>query len=261
MLVDTHCHLADAAFDPDRPDVVARAQAAGVGHVIVIGDSVETSERAVALAHQLGWSATAGVHPHVASTWNPDAAARLEAILRDPAVVAVGETGLDYHYDHSPRSDQRRAFEAQLDLAARYAKPVVIHAREADDDLSAVLAASGAAVPAVVLHSFSSGPKALAAGLAAGAYFSFSGMVTFKNWPLADCVAEVPADRVLVETDAPYLAPVPYRGRRNEPAWLVEVAARVARLRGVSLETLAAESTANARRCFGSHLHVHARSP
>ena len=138
---------------------------------------------------------------------------------------------------------------------------VVIQAREADDDLCAVLTASGSAVPAVVLHSFSSGPKAFAAGLAAGAYFSFSGMVTFKNWQLADWVAEVPADRVLVETDAPYLAPVPHRGRRNEPAWLVDVAARVAQLRGVSLETLAAESTANARRCFGSHLHLHARSP
>jgi TatD DNase family protein len=182
-------------------------------------------------------------------------------MLSDPAVVAVGETGLDYHYDHSPRSDQRRAFEAQLDLAARYGKPVVIHAREADDDLSAVLAAAGTDLPAVVLHSFSSGPKAFAAGLLAGAYFSFSGMVTFKRWPFTDCVADVPADRVLVETDAPYLAPAPHRGRRNEPAWLVEVAARVAQLRGVSLETVAAESAENARRCFGSRLHLHSSSP
>jgi TatD DNase family protein len=259
MLIDTHCHLADPAFDGDRPEVVARSRAAGVEHVVVVGDSLETSEQALALARQWGWTATAGVHPHAASTWNPDAAARLEALLDHPEVAAVGETGLDYHYEYSPRPDQRRAFEAQLALAARRRKPVVVHAREADDDLCHILAAYAAEVPAVVLHSFSSGPRALAAGLERGAYFSFSGMVTFKNWRLQHCVLEVPQDRLLVETDAPYLAPVPYRGRRNEPAFVAAVAARLAELRRVPFETLAAQSSENACRCFGLRLHPHSQ--
>lgn len=255
MLVDTHCHLADTAFEPDREEVVRRAGAAGVGHVIVIADSIESTQRAVALAYAFHFSATAGVHPHVASTWSPNTAARVEAALQDPAVVAAGETGLDYHYDHSPRADQRRAFEAQLALAARLRKPVVVHARDADDDLCAMLATFATSIPAVVLHSFSSGASVFAAGMAAGAYFSFSGMVTFKNWRLQRCVTDVPPDRVLVETDAPYLAPVPHRGRRNEPAFVVDIAARVAELRGEPFGALAARSTDNAVRCFGSRLH------
>lgn len=255
MLVDTHCHLADAAFEPDREEVLRRAGAAGVGHVIVIADSLETTPRAVALAHALGLSATAGVHPHVASTWNADAAARIETALADPAVVAVGETGLDYHYDHSPRADQRRAFEAQLALAARLGKPVVVHAREADDDMAQLLAAFGSSVPAVVLHSFSSGSRVFEAALAIGAYVSFSGMVTFRSWRLGGCVTECPGDRILVETDAPYLAPVPHRGRRNEPAFVAAVAARVAERRGETPGAFAARSTENAVRCFGSRVH------
>ena len=255
MLVDTHCHLADAAFEPDREDVLRRAGAAGVGHVIVIADSLETTRHAVALAHAFDLSATAGVHPHVASAWSADAAARLEAALADPAVVAVGETGLDYHYDHSPRADQRRAFEAQLTLAARLGKPVVVHAREADDDMAELLAAFGSSVPAVVLHSFSSGSRVFEAALAVGAYVSFSGMVTFRNWRLGRCVTECPGDRILVETDAPYLAPVPHRGRRNEPAFVADIAARIAELRSETVEAFAARSTENAVRCFGSRIH------
>ncbi len=255
MLVDTHCHLADAAFDPDREEVLRRAGAAGVGHVIAIADSLETTSRAIELAHAFELSATAGVHPHVASTWNPDAAARVEAALTDPAVVAVGETGLDYHYDHSPRPDQRRAFEAQLALAARVGKPVIVHAREADDDLAQVLVTFAPRLPAVVLHSFSSGSRVFEAALELGAYISFSGMVTFRNWRLTGYVTDCPGDRILVETDAPYLAPVPHRGRRNEPAFTVQVARRVAELRGETFETFATRSTENAVRCFGSRIH------
>jgi TatD DNase family protein len=255
MLVDTHCHLADAAFDPDREAVVRRAATAGVGHVIIIADSLETTRRATELAHALDLSATAGVHPHIASSWNSDTAARIEAALHDPAVVAVGETGLDYHYDHSPREDQRRAFDAQLALAARLGKPVVVHAREADDDVAGALTAFGSSLPAVVLHSFSSGSRVFEAALGIGAYVSFSGMVTFRNWRLGTCVAECPGDRILVETDAPYLAPVPHRGRRNEPAFVEAIAARVAELRGEPLDVFAARSTENAGRCFGSRIH------
>lgn len=259
MLVDTHCHLADAAFDPDRAQVVRRAAAAGVGHVVVVADSLETTGRARDMAQTLGLSATAGVHPHAASSWDADTADRIEAAAAHPAVVAIGETGLDYHYDHSPRAAQRQAFEAQLTLAARLRKPVVVHARDADPDMADMLATMGREVPAIVLHSFSSGPAVFAAGMGVGAYFSFSGMVTFRNWHREDCVTGCPPDRILVETDAPYLAPVPHRGARNEPAFTVEIAARVAALRGEPLETLMTQTTENAVRCFGSRiLHLEA---
>ncbi len=252
MLVDAHCHLGDAAFDRDRDAVLVRARAAGVGHVVVIGGTVEESERATALARGgPGLSATAGVHPHEARSWSPEAAARLKALLALPEVVAVGETGLDYHYDHSPRPAQRRAFEAQLGLAAELGKPVVVHAREADDDVAAMLAAARVAV---VLHSFSSGPNVFEAGMAIGAYFSFSGMITFKNWTMTDRLTACPPDRLLVETDAPYLTPVPHRGTRNEPAFVRDVAAALARIRGEALDTLGPRSTENARRLFGSRL-------
>src|SRR5437867_13274522 len=186
-LVDAHCHLGDGAFDADREAVLARARAAGVSHVVVIGTTLEDSERAAALAQgRPGLSATAGVHPHEARTWSEDSAARLRALLARPEVVAVGETGLDYHYDHSPRAAQRRAFESQLALAAELGKPVVVHARDADDEVAALVRVWGGKVPAVILHSFSSGGGLWEAGMAIGAYFSFSGMITFKNWTLTD---------------------------------------------------------------------------
>jgi TatD DNase family protein len=255
-LVDSHCHLTDAAFDADRPAVLARAAAAGVTHIVVVADSAVSTAQAVELSRTGALSATAGVHPHHASTWSPDVAAAIECALDDPEVVAVGETGLDYHYDLSPRTEQRRAFEAQLTLAARRGLPVVVHSRDADDDMAAMLTTFGRDVRAVVLHSFSSGPDVFAAGMAIGAYFSFSGMVTFKRWDRTACVADCPADRLLVETDAdsPYLAPVPHRGKRNEPAFVAQVAARVAELRGEPLPHLAARSSANAARCFGDRL-------
>ena len=252
MLVDAHCHLGDGAFDPDREAVLERARRAGVGYVVVIGGTVEESERAVALARQApGLAATVGVHPHEARRWSPEAAARLKALLALPEVVAVGETGLDYHYDHSPRDVQRRAFDAQLALAAELGKPVVVHAREADADVAAML--TGAGMP-VVLHSFSSGPRVFEAGMAADAYFSFSGMITFKNWSPPMPLTAYPSTRLLVETDAPYLAPVPHRGKRNEPAFVRDVAEALAHARGESLDTLEQRTTENARRLFGVRL-------
>jgi TatD DNase family protein len=249
-LVDTHCHLGDAAFDADRDAVLARARTAGVGHVVVIGTTLADSERAAALAAgRPGLSATVGVHPHEAKDWSAVTAERLRALLALPAVVALGETGLDYHYDHSPRPAQRRAFEEQLALAAETGKPVVVHAREADDDIAALLRDTGATV---VLHSFSSGPKVFEAGLASGAYFSFSGMITFKTWTATDRLTACPPDRLLVETDAPYLAPVPHRGRRNEPAFVREVALALARARGATFDDIVQQTTNNARRVFGA---------
>jgi TatD DNase family protein len=254
VLVDTHCHLGDSKFDSDRDHVVARARAAGVGHVVVIADSAPATERAIELALHYSLSATAGVHPHEASGWCDDVAARTIAALEHPAVVAVGETGLDYHYDHSPRQAQRQAFEAQLALAADRRLPVVVHAREADDDMTAMISEWGRDVSALVLHSFSSGPGVFDAGMAVGAYFGFSGMVTFKNWAGAQYVTACPRDRLLIETDAPYLSPVPHRGKRNEPAFVQHVAQQVAELREEPLEQLMRATTANAGACFGDRV-------
>jgi TatD DNase family protein len=255
VLVDTHCHLGDAAFDADREEVVARARAAGVTHLVIVADAPEASERARGLARQFGLSATAGLHPHAASQWSSQTAARLTDALTDPVVVAVGETGLDYHYDHAPRATQLHAFEAQLRLAADHRRPVIIHAREADADLVPLLTAWGRAVPALVLHSFSAGDAVFEAGLAVGAYFSFSGMITFRNWSRGDYVTRCPLDRLLVETDAPYLTPVPFRGRRNEPAYIALVARQAAELRGEPADAIALRTTENAARCFGLRLH------
>lgn len=252
MLVDAHCHLGDGAFDVDRDAVLARARAAQVAHIVVIGGTPAESERAVALATaRTGLSATAGLHPHEARTWSDDVAARVKDLLALPEVVALGETGLDYHYEHSPRDAQRRAFEAQLALGAATGKPVVVHAREADDDVAAMLRSGGATV---VLHSFSSGPKVVEAGLAIGAYFSFSGMITFKNWNPAVPLTDYPSNRLLVETDAPYLAPVPHRGQRNEPAFVRAVAAGLAGARRETVETIERQTTDNAARAFGTRI-------
>jgi TatD DNase family protein len=166
----------------------------------------------------------------------------------------VGETGLDYHYDHAPRDAQRAAFEAQLGLAAAFDRPVVVHARSADDDVVALLRVWGRRVPAVVLHSFSGGEGLFGAGMEIGAYFSFSGMITFKNWAQTAAVTGCPADRLLIETDAPFLAPVPHRGRRNEPAFVRETAARLAQQRGEPFEELARRTSENARRVFGERI-------
>jgi TatD DNase family protein len=250
MLIDTHCHLAASAYDADRADVLERAWAAGVERVVVVGESPEASDRALALAQaEPRLATTAGIHPHDASSWSDEAAGWLRERLRDPRVVAAGEMGLDYHYDHSPRDRQHTAFEAQIALATEAGKPIVIHAREADDDVAAILGAHPGAV--AILHSFSSGLGLLRAGLVLRHYVSFSGMVTFKNWRLDHAVLETPLDRILVETDGPYLAPVPHRGKRNEPAFVRHTAERVAAVRGLPVEELIAATAANAARVFG----------
>jgi TatD DNase family protein len=249
MLIDTHCHLADPAYTPDLPDVLERAWAAGVSRIVVIGESRERAEAALAMAAvEPRLVATAGVHPHDAHAWSPDSEHWLRDVLRDPHVVAVGEIGLDYHYDHSPRSLQHKAFEAQLALAAEVAKPAVIHAREADSDVAAILAAHPDV--SAILHSFSSTMALLRAGLVLRHYVSFSGMVTFKNWRLDDAILETPIDRLLLETDGPYLAPVPHRGKRNEPGFVRHVAERVAAVRGMALEELIQATGENAGRAF-----------
>jgi TatD DNase family protein len=253
MLVDTHCHLADPAYDPDRAVVLERAWSSGVAHVVVIGESPEASDRALALAAgEERLSATAGIHPHDAKRWNTELAEWLRERLRHPRVVAAGEMGLDYHYEHSPRDAQLAAFEAQLALAGEAGKPAVVHAREADDDVAAIL--RGQPGVTAILHSFSSGPGLLRAGLVLRHYVSFSGMVTFRNWNLDQAILDTPLDRLLLETDGPYLAPVPHRGKRNEPAFVRHVAERIAMLRGLAPDELVTRTAENAARVFGIHL-------
>ena len=250
MLIDTHCHLAGPEYEPDRAEVLARAWAAGVARIVVIGESRASAERALALAEaEPRLSVTAGVHPHDASGWSEETRGWLRATLLRPGLVAVGEIGLDYHYDHSPRGAQRTAFEAQLALARESGRPAVIHAREADDDVAELLRAHPDVT--AILHSFSSGPGLLRAGLDLRHYVSFSGMVTFRNWHLDQAVRDVPLDRLLLETDGPYLAPVPHRGKRNEPAFVCHVAERIAAVRELPLAELIAATGANAARVFG----------
>jgi TatD DNase family protein len=249
MLIDTHCHLADQAYAPDLPEVLDRAWKSGVAGVVVVGESRVSAERALELAAgDPRLRATAGIHPHDAREWGPDTHSWLRDAVRDPRVVAVGETGLDFHYDHSPREQQFQAFEAQLLLAGEAGKPVVIHAREADDEVASILSAHPEVT--AILHSFSSGLGLLRAGQVLRHYVSFSGMVTFKNWRLDDAIRETAADRLLLETDGPYLAPVPHRGKRNEPAYVRQVAEQVAAVRGMSVDDLIALTGENARRVF-----------
>jgi len=251
LLIDSHCHLADAAFDADREAVLGRAREAGVAAVVVVADGLDAAERARRFAATLGGcAATAGIHPHRATELDAGAADRLADLVREPDVAAVGETGLDYHYDHAPRAAQRDAFAWHLAQGAACGKPVIVHAREADHDVARLLTEAPAGTRGV-MHSFAGSPELLEAALARGFSVSFSGMITFKRWRAQWAVARVPDDRLLVETDAPYLAPVPHRGRRNEPAFVAATAAKLAELRGTTVERIAELTTANAIRLFG----------
>jgi TatD DNase family protein len=253
-LIDSHCHLEEERFTTDRDAVISRAVEAHVTRMITIGASggMQANDDAIAVAERhAAVFATVGVHPHEASIVDADALARLEGLARHPRVVAVGETGLDYYYDNSPRAAQREAFRSFVALARRLSLPLVVHLREADTDALAVLRDEKAAEVGGVIHCFSSDRAAAQAFLDLEFDISFSGIVTFKKADeLRAVAAMVPADRFMVETDAPYLAPVPFRGRRNEPAYVVSTAAAVAEARRQSLGDVAALTTANAERRF-----------
>lgn len=244
---DNHCHL---PAGEDATAALAEAAAAGVTRVITVGTDRERSSEAaaVAAAHAGAVWATAGVHPHEAAGGGVDAIAEL---LAHPQVVAVGECGLDYYYDHSPREAQRQVFAAQIDLANRTARPLVIHTRDAWDDTLAVLAEVG--VPErTVFHCFTGGVVEAQRCLDLGAHLSFSGIVTFKTaGGVRDAAVRCPLDRLMVETDAPYLAPVPHRGKRNRPAWVVHVGEAVAAARKEDPTVLAAATWATTCRFYG----------
>jgi TatD DNase family protein len=253
--LDSHAHLADPAFDPDRDDVIARARAAGAAAIVAIGESLAAAARSreIAAAHPGFVYFTAGVHPHDAASFDPvhdPGAIRAEV---ERGAVAIGECGLDYHYDHSPRPLQRRAFAAQLALSGETGRPVVVHTREAEDDTAAMVREAGASGIGGVLHCFT-GSHALAhAALESGWYISFSGIVTFKKWVDDDLLRLVPDDRLLVESDSPYLAPVPDRGKRNEPGWVARTVERIAVARGTTADAVGDLAVSNAIRFFGLH--------
>ncbi len=247
-LIDTHCHLEMI----DRPAVaVAEAHEAGVGTIVTIGIDLESTRRAIALAEELdGVWATVGLHPHDAAALDGALLVELEALAAHPRVVAVGECGLDFYRDLSPRDAQARAFSAQIALARRAGLPLVVHVREAGDEAIAQLAEEAEGL-IVVMHCFSL-PQHVDECNSRGYYSSFAGNVTYKNAaPLREAAARVREDRLLLETDAPFLAPVPNRGNSNVPAWVTHTAAVVAEVRGWDAARLAEVTTANARRAFG----------
>jgi TatD DNase family protein len=275
-MIDSHAHIAEEAYDDDRTDMLARAAAAGVEAVIVIGYDAPSSRRVVEVVRAAGGQpaggcvgdgsaetaggspevatgtvelyATAGVAPHHVLETDEDDLAAVRALLDEREVVAVGEVGLDYHYD-MPAKAQRRLFGRQLEWAVARDLPVVIHSREAEDDVLAGLRDHGCSRG--VIHCFTEGPAMAEGAVELGFYVSFAGIITFKSArDLRDIAARVPLERILVETDSPYLAPVPHRGRRNEPAYVVEVARMIAELHETGVDEVERITAANARALF-----------
>ena len=257
-LFDTHCHIADEAFDADRAEVIRRFVDAGVARALVVADpreAVPNQEKVFALvdAHDFLYGAI-GVHPHNASGWDADAEATVRRFLAHPKCRLLGEIGLDYHYDLSPRDVQRRVFDLQLDIAVERGVPVQLHIREAHGDCMDMLRARARAgrMPAGIMHCYTGSWESAKVYLDLGLYISLSGAVTFKNAPkLSEVARNVPADRLLIETDCPYMAPVPLRGRRNEPSFLPHTFARVAELRGDAPDALAEQLWRNSCAALG----------
>jgi TatD DNase family protein len=253
MLIDSHCHLDFPDFAAELDDIVARARAAGVAKMVTISTRVKRFAEVSAIAERFpDVYCSVGTHCHHAAEEPEMTTADLVRLAQHPKCVAIGEAGLDYHYDFSPRDLQADHFRRHIAAARETQLPLVIHAREADDDVATILedeAAKGAFPH--LLHCFSSTRELAERGLATGAYLSFSGIVTFRTAEeIRDVARAAPADRILVETDSPYLAPIPYRGKRNEPAYVAKTAALLAEIRGVSAEEIARQTSDNFHRLF-----------
>jgi TatD DNase family protein len=252
-LIDTHAHLDEEAFRPDRNEVVARAAAGGVAAIVSIGTTAATSREAVEIAnaHPSVYAAV-GIQPNYVSQAEPGDWELIEDLARRPRVVAIGETGLDRYWDHAPFDLQVEHFRKHLELARRLDLPFVVHCRDAEREVVGELKLAATAAPLRgVMHSFSGDAETATACIELGLYISFAGMLTFKkNETLRRVAAQIPLDRLLVETDSPYLAPVPFRGKRNEPAYVRHTAECLATVRGLTLEQIAEQTTANARRLF-----------
>ncbi|HTM44772.1 MAG TPA: TatD family hydrolase [Polyangiaceae bacterium] len=257
MLIDTHCHLDSKYFPGGAAEPILRAQAEGVAAFICIGvGSLERARETAALpdAHACV-VATVGVHPHEAEQFQEAQLAEYTALGRGPKIVAIGEIGLDYYYSHSPKQQQQQVFRRFIALAKELHKPIVIHTRDAPEDTLAILKEEGAQDVGGVIHCFSEGIEFARGALDLGFDLSFSGIVTFKNAAaIQEVAAWAPADRILVETDSPYLAPIPFRGKPNEPARIVHTANKVAQLRNIDAATVAQLTTENALRRFGPSL-------
>ncbi|MEC4888863.1 MAG: TatD family hydrolase [Nitrospira sp.] len=256
MLIDTHTHLDDARYNEDRDAMIARAREAGVEQFITIGCDLATSESAVALAGQHPFVyASIGVHPHEVKHIQDNWYDEFRRLAKNRKVVAYGEIGLDYHYNHSSPKEQRERFREQIQLAHELRLPVIIHTREADADTVAILREEKASEVGGVFHCFSGNAALAHDALDLGFYLSFSGILTFQNaTALRDIAKTVPLDRLLIETDCPYLTPVPHRGKRNEPAYVTHVAAQLAAIRsgevGMDANKIALATTRNAKRLF-----------
>ncbi|MCS6775627.1 MAG: TatD family hydrolase [Chloroherpetonaceae bacterium] len=253
MLIDTHCHFNHERFATDLDVCLTRARQAGVLQMIVVGYDLTSSEHAVALAeqHQGTLFAAVAIHPHDARHWTPEAEERLTALAMHPCTVAIGEIGLDFHYDFSPREDQYRAFRDQLQMAHRLHRPVIIHCREAYPETLAILEQVSVAQIGGVMHCWAGTVEEAQRAATLGLKLGFGGTLTFKNAEAIRAAARtVPPDTLLVETDAPYLAPMPHRGQRNEPAYVPLIAQKLAELRGLHFEDIAALTTRNAQTLF-----------
>lgn len=254
LLFDTHCHINDEQFDSDRAETVKRMQAAGVARAVVVGDGARDPMSAFRLAEEYDFLyATAGVHPHDASLWTNEHEQKITDWMRLDKAVALGEIGLDYHYDLSPRNEQKDVFSKQLDLAYQLDKPVILHIREAHGDATDILLsqARSGRMPRGIMHCFTGSWESAKTYLSLGLYVSLSGAVTFKNAPKLTTVAEnLPLDRILIETDCPYMAPVPMRGQRNEPAYVRYTLEKIASIRGMDADELARITFENGCRIF-----------
>lgn len=259
MLIDTHCHLDFPDFAEDLAAYVARAEAAGVSRMVTISTRVSRFAAYAGIAERFAsvWC-TVGTHPHGAHEELDVTADQLAQLAEHPRCVAIGEAGLDYHYDKSPRDAQAQGLRTHIAAARMTRLPLVIHARQADEDMIAILReeTEKGAFPAI-LHCFTAGPELARVGVELGLYVSFSGILTFKtSEDLRQIARDVPIDRLLVETDAPYLAPVPFRGKRNEPSYVVETAKTLADVKGVSFDEISRVTTENARRCYWKMDHA-----
>jgi TatD DNase family protein len=253
MLIDSHCHLDFPDFAEDRDAVITRAKARGIGRMITISTRVDRFAEIAAIAESdADIFCTVGTHPHQAHEEPEASVEQLVHLARHPKCVGIGEAGLDYHYDRAPRDIAARVFRTHIAAARQSGLPLVIHARDADDDVAAILHDEmGKGAFAAILHCFTAGRMLAETGLALGLYVSFSGVVTFKNsQELREIARDVPLNRMLVETDAPFLAPVPNRGKRNEPAFVADTAGVLAELKGVSEADFARATTANVQRVF-----------
>ena len=253
-LFDTHCHINDPKFDDDRPEVIDRMKSGGIKRAVVVGDAARDDRVVLALTEQYDFLYAAyGLHPHDASHWSVKVRTCIADTLSKPKIVALGEIGLDYHYDFSPRDEQKEAFAQQLALAYELKKPVILHIREAHGDAYDLLDTCrkrGISISGI-MHCYGGSLESAIEYIRMGLYISFSGSLTFKNTPILTRVAQnIPLDRILIETDSPYMAPVPMRGHRNEPAYIRYVCEKLALIRGIAAEKIADITFENGLKVF-----------